>query len=200
MSRMPGPFGMDRSQPFDLEGSSNPAVIRFFNSVYSWMCVGLTITALVAWLVSRNPAVVMQFGMGAAIAVFVAQIVLVVAISGAINRINATMATLMFLAYSALTGLTFSFLFLVVAHSVLTSAFVITAGTFGVMSVYGLVTKRDLTSLGGLLRMALIGLILASIVTIFWHNTMLQVAVNYLGVLIFVGLTAYDTQKLKGIA
>jgi FtsH-binding integral membrane protein len=121
-------------------------------------------------------------------------------VAGAVNRLSATVATVLFLVYSALNGLTLSVILLVYAHAVIASAFIITAGTFAAMSLYGFVTRRDLTSLGSLLFMALIGLILASIVNIFIPATWLTMAINYLGVLIFVGLTAYDTQRLKYIA
>jgi len=106
----------------------------------------------------------------------------------------------LFMLYSALNGLTLSAIFIVYAHATLASAFLITAGMFGAMSVYGYVTKRDLTAMGSLLFMALVGLIIASVVSIFWRNSMLTTIINYAGVLIFVGLTAYDTQKLKQIA
>jgi len=106
----------------------------------------------------------------------------------------------LFLVYAALNGVTLSGIVLYYAHAAIASAFVVTAGMFAAMSLYGFVTRRDLTAWGSLLFMGLIGLILASVVSLFWHNTLLQVAINYLGVLIFVGLTAYDTQRLKVIA
>jgi uncharacterized protein len=121
----------------------------------------------------------------------------VFAISGAINRIGATAATALFLLYSALNGLTLSAIFIVYAHATLASAFIITAGMFAAMSLFGFFTRRDLSGLGSLLFMALIGLVLATVVSLFWHNTMLTTIINYAGVLIFVGLTAYDTQLLK---
>jgi FtsH-binding integral membrane protein len=130
----------------------------------------------------------------------IAQIVLVVVISRATQRINTTVATVLFMLYAALVGVTLSGIFMVYTKAALASAFIVTAGTFGAVSVYGFVTKRDLTFMGRLMMMLLVGLILASVVSLFWHNTMLQVVMNYVGVLVFVGLTAYDTQKLKAIA
>ena len=102
--------------------------------------------------------------------------------------------------YAALNGLTLSVIFMVYAHATLASAFVVTAGMFGAMSLYGMFTRRDLTGLGSYLFMALIGLILASFINVFLHAAMLTAIINYVGVFIFVGLTAYDTQKLKEIA
>ena len=202
MSQFPSPF--QRSRPFDLEyGQQLDAgvIARFFNSVYAWMAAGLAITAAVAWFVSSRPDILQQiFSPGILIFLVIAELALVWTVSAAIQRIGATAATALFLLYAALNGLTLSVILLVYTHAVIASAFVITAGMFGATSLYGFVTRRDLTSLGAYLFMALIGLILASVVSIFWHPTMLTVAINYLGVLIFIGLTAYDTQRLKFIA
>ncbi|MEJ2199610.1 MAG: Bax inhibitor-1/YccA family protein [Desulfuromonadaceae bacterium] len=125
---------------------------------------------------------------------------LVIALSAAINRISATTASLMFLLYSALNGITFASIFLIYTQSSIASTFFITAGTFAAMSVFGMVTKRDLTGWGSFLFMGLIGIIIASVVNIFLHSPMITWVVSYLGVFIFVGLTAYDTQKLKRIS
>ncbi len=113
------------------------------------------------------------------------------------NRINALAATLLFVLYAAITGLFFSVYFVVFTQASLAAAFFVTAGTFGATSVYGLATKRDLTSLGGFLFMGLIGLIIASIVNFFLASSMLYWVTTYAGVLIFTGFTAYDTQKMK---
>jgi FtsH-binding integral membrane protein len=131
---------------------------------------------------------------------FVVQLVLVFVISAAINKINANVATGLFLLYAALNGVTLSIIFAVYASATIGGAFLITAGTFAAMSVYGFTTGRDLTRLGSLCFMGLIGIILASVVSMFVHSSMLNVAINYIGVLVFVGLTAYDTQRLKSVA
>jgi FtsH-binding integral membrane protein len=208
MAQLPNPYGMNRRYALDYSGVQSSAVSRFFNIVYAWMSAGLGVTAVVALLVSQyvqkliaaqDAAALRQLG-PIFIGLLVAQFVLVWVISAATQRINATVATVLFLVYSAIMGVTFAGLFMVYTKATLASAFVITAGTFGAMSVFGMVTKRDLTFMGRIMIMGLIGLVIASIVSIFWHNTMLQVAMNYLGVLVFVGLTAYDTQKLKIIA
>jgi FtsH-binding integral membrane protein len=202
MARMPNPFGPARpyETPFDTHADAG-AIARFFNAVYAWMAAGLALTALVAWWVSTQPQVIAQiFRVPVLVGLVIAQLVLVFTISAATQRLNAAAATAMILLYSGLNGLTLSVMFLQFAHATLATAFIITAGMFGAMSLYGFVTKRDLSGMGSILFMALIGLILASIVSIFWRNSMLETIINYAGVLIFVGLTAYDTQRLKAIA
>jgi FtsH-binding integral membrane protein len=202
MARMPNPFGSVRPYEMPHEGQVDAGVIaRFFNAVYAWMAAGLALTALVAWWVSTQPQVMAQIFRGPVlIGLIIAQLVLVFTISAATQRLNAAAATALFLLYAGLNGLTFSVIFLQFQHATLASAFIITAGMFGAMSLYGFVTKRDLSGMGSILFMALIGLILASVVSIFWRNSMLVTIINYAGVLIFVGLTAYDTQRLKAIA
>jgi FtsH-binding integral membrane protein len=200
MSSFPNPF---QSQPAPLDYGrdvSAGVIARFFNSVYAWMAAGLAVTAAVAWWVSTQPQVMMRFGMGTIMLLFVAQLVLVFTISAAIHRIGPALATVLFMLYAALNGLTLSVIFLVYAHALIASAFIVCAGTFAATSFYGFVTRRNLTSIGSYLFMGLIGLIIASVVSIFWHPTILTVLINYLGVIIFVGLTAYDTQRLKMIA
>ena len=202
MARMPNPFGPSRPYEMRYESRADAgAVARFFNAVYAWMAAGLALTAVVAWWVSTRPDVMAQVFRGPVlIGLVVAQLALVWTVSAATRKLGAGAATALFLLYSALNGLTLSVLFIAYAHATLASAFVISAGMFGAMSVFGFVTKRDLSGLGSLLFMALIGLILASVVSLFWRNSMLTTIINYAGVLIFVGLTAYDTQRLKEVA
>lgn len=205
MSRYPGPLNYASSWE---TAEAGPAVAKFFNAVYAWMCAGLAMTAVTAFLVSQWVSTQLASGNAAALShvmpivwvLFIAEIALVWIISQAVNRINAATATVLFMIYAALNGITLSGIFLVYAKAALASAFVVTAGTFGVMSVFGFVTKKDLSGAGRILYMLLIGLVLASIVSIFWHNSALQVIMNYVGVAVFVGLTAYDTQMLKEIA
>ncbi|MDP9172524.1 MAG: Bax inhibitor-1/YccA family protein [Planctomycetota bacterium] len=179
----------------------NPAIVSFFNAVYAWMACGLAITGIVAWLVATHVDAMKQvFSGGMIIGIFIAQIVLVMVISSAVHRINATMATVLFLLYSALMGLTLSAIFLVYTLSSIFGAFAACAVMFGAMSVYGMVTKKDLSNLGRIMFMGLIGLIVASIVNIFLHSSMMQWLISYAGVVVFVGLTAYDTQRLKEMA
>lgn len=201
MARMPNPFGPSRRYDLQYEARADAGVIaRFFNAVYAWMAAGLALTALVAWWLSTRPDLMMQMGRGVFFGLLIAQLVLVVTISAATERISAGVATALFLLYSALNGVTLSGLFYVYTHQALASAFVVTAGMFGAMSLYGMFTRRDLSGWGSYLFMALVGLVLASIVSLFWSNSTLVTIINYAGVLIFVGLTAYDTQRLKHIA
>ena len=203
MARFPSPntFG-PRTYELQYESRAGTVTVaRFFNAVYAWMAAGLGLTAVVAWWVSTRPDLMAQIFRGPVLnGLIVVELALVFTISAAVNKLNAAVATGLFMLYSALNGLTLSAIFIIYAQATLASAFLITAGMFGAMSIYGFVTKRDLTALGSLLFMALVGLIIASLVSVFWRNSMLTTVINYAGVLIFVGLTAYDTQKLKEIA
>ena len=131
---------------------------------------------------------------------FFAQIGLVWYISGSIDKISAEKATLLYLAYSMLLGVTLSIIFIIYTSESIASTFMVTALTFGAMSLYGFTTKKDLTSLGSFAFMALIGLIIATVVNMFLQSSMLNYIIGYAGVLIFVALTAYDTQKIKKMA
>jgi uncharacterized protein len=198
MSRMPSPFGAP--QELDYQSSVGTATIgTFFNAVYAWMAAGLALTAVVAWMVSRQPQVLMSLGAGIWL-LFIVQLGLVIAISGAINRIGAAVATALFMLYAAINGVLLSVIFLVYAHTTIASAFMVTAGTFGAVSLYGFVTKADLTKYGTFLLMALIGLIIAIVVNMFLRSGPMDTVISCIGVLLFTALTAYDTQKLKIIA
>jgi len=171
----------------------------FMSKVYGWMFVGLLITAGIAMWASSN-ATIMESLFGNPFLFFgliIAQLGLVVVLSAAIKKISANTALLLFLVYAALTGLTFSVIFLVYTAASIASTFIVTALTFGIMSIYGYITKTDLTTIGNIAFMGLIGIILASLVNIFWPNGTLYWIITYIGVLVFVVLTAYDTQKIK---
>ena len=202
MSMYPNPYGSVRPGPLDYESSANSVTLaRFFNAVYGWMAAGLALTGVVAWWVFAHWAIVGQYLTGPmVIGLFIAQIVLVMVVGSAVNRIGPAAATAMFLLYAGLNGLTLSVIFLIYAKEAIAGAFVASAATFGAMSLYGYVTRRDLTQFRSFLFMGLIGLVIASFVSIFWHNTMLMVIINYVGVFLFLGLTAYDTQRLRAIA
>lgn len=202
MSMFGGGFGAGgRNQTFDYgTQAGSPVLISFFNAVYGWMCAGLALTAVVAWWVSTRFDIVRQvFSTHGMIMLFVAQIVLVMVISAAVQRINATVATVLFLAYAALNGLTLSFIFFAYTASSVAGAFIASAVMFGAMSLYGMVTHRDLSFMGRMLFMALIGLIVASFLNIFLAHGAYYWIISYVGVVIFAGLTAYDTQKLRQI-
>ncbi|ADM98027.1 Bax inhibitor-1/YccA family protein [Dickeya dadantii] len=173
----------------------------YMAQVYGWMTCGLLLTAFVAWYAANTPAV-LQMVFSSKITFFglvIAQLGLVFVLSGMVHRLSGGVATTLFMLYSALTGLTLSSIFIVYSGESIASTFVITAGMFGAMSLYGYVTKRDLTGMGSMLFMALIGILLATLVNFWLKSEGLQLAITYIGVLVFVGLTAYDTQKLKNI-
>ena len=177
-------------------------VNEFIRSVYNWMAIGLCLTGFIALYVSNNDAMlslifgnqILFFGL------IIGELALVFSLSARIQKIKASTATAMFLLYSALNGLILSFIFLVYTSSTITSTFFICAGTFVACSIYGMITKRDLTSVGGFMAMGLFGIIIASVVNLFIGSYGLHMIIGYLGVFIFIGLTAYDTQQLKTMA
>ena len=171
---------------------------RFMVRVYNWMTTGLVVTAAVAYFVATSPTLVQAIANPwILIPLIFAQLGLVFWLASRVMQMSAAQATGVFILYSALTGVTLSFVFLAYTTASLTSTFLVTAGTFGAMSFYGYTTKRDLTAMGSFLFMGLIGIIIASLVNFFLQSPMLYWFVTYAGVLIFVGLTAYDTQKIK---
>lgn len=175
------------------------ALIR---QVYAWMGAGLAITAFMALVTLSSPAIlnVVIGNKPVFYGLMIGELALVFTLSGAINRLSAATATLIFIAYSALNGITLSVVFLAYTANSITSTFAITAGMFGAMSVYGSTTKRDLTSWGSFLFMGLIGIVIASIVNIFVGSSAVSWVVSGIGVLVFTGLTAYDTWKIKEMA
>ncbi|MDD4970239.1 MAG: Bax inhibitor-1/YccA family protein [Paludibacter sp.] len=169
--------------------------------VYVWMCAALLITAVTAYRVSNSEELLrlifsskMSF-----FGIIIAQFAIVWFLSARIKTLTFSTATILFALYSVLMGVTMSCIFLAYTQSSIASTFFITAGTFAVMSIYGFTTKKDLTSIGGLLIMALVGLIIASVVNYFLKSSMFDLIISCIGVLIFVGLTAYDTQKIKAL-
>jgi FtsH-binding integral membrane protein len=172
------------------------------SQVYAWMTAGLLVTGAVAAYTAQSQFLLqLIFGNPFGIWVlFIAQIAMVLGLSAGIGRLAPATATGLFIAYAALNGLTMAAIFLVYTRTSIASTFFITASTFGVMSLYGYTTKRDLTRMGSLLFMALIGLILASLVNFFLKSTALYWIITYAGVLIFVGLIAWDTQKIKRLS
>ena len=171
----------------------------YMRQVYQWMTAGLAVTTVVAYAVASSPAVQAAiFGSTIVlILMLVAQFGLVIALSAAVHKMSGGMATGLFLLYSAVTGATLSSIFVVYPIASIANAFLVTTGTFLAMSVYGTVTKRDLTAMGSFLFMGLIGIVIASVVNIFLKSSMMDFIISCLGVLIFTGLTAYDTQKLR---
>lgn len=176
--------------------SAFPVLMR---KVYVWMTLALVITGFTAYGVATSPGV-LQLIFGNQIlfwGMIIAELALVIGVSAAINRLSLTTATLMFILYSVINGALFSSIFLIYTASSIATVFFITAGTFGVMALIGYTTKTDLTSIGKYLFMALIGLIIATLVNMFIKSEGFTYILSYIGVLIFVGLTAYDSQKIK---
>ena len=173
----------------------------FITKVYNWMALALFITGLVAYFTATTPSLMTAI-LGSKILFFgliIGELALVIYLTRSINKLSRNTAIGAFLLYSVLNGLTMSVIFLAYTSNSIATTFYITAGTFAAMSFYGYTTKRDLTSIGNMAFMALIGIIIASVVNIFLQNEMMYWIISYLGVAIFVGLVAYDTQKLKEI-
>jgi len=173
----------------------------FITKVYNWMALALLVTGVVAYYTATTPQL-MNAIIGSKILFFgliIGELGLVIYLTRSINKLSRNTAIAAFLIYSVLNGLTMSVIFLAYTSNSIATTFYITAGTFAAMSFYGYTTKRDLTSIGNMAFMALIGIIIASVVNMFLQNEMMYWIISYLGVAIFVGLIAYDTQKLKEI-
>lgn len=170
-----------------------------FRSVYVWMTLALAITGFVALYVAQSYTLINAMAQNNILfwGLLIAEVALVMYLSARIHRISFTTATVLFIAYSVLNGVTMSVLFMVYTMSSIATTFFVTAGTFGATALYGYVTKKDLTRIGSLCIMGVIGLIIASLVNLFLHNSMMDLIISYIGVLLFVGLTAYDSQKIK---
>ena len=177
-------------------------VNEFIRSVYNWMAIGLGLTGVVAFYVS-NSETLLKLIFGNQIIFFgliIGELILVFTISARVHKMQASTATFLFVLYAALNGATISAIFLIYTRSSITSTFFICAATFIVSSIYGMVTKRDLTSMGQFMFMGLIGIVIASVVNLFVRSSGMSLIVSYIGVVVFVGLTAYDTQKLRTMA
>lgn len=187
------------SQNRDLEmQAAFPVLMR---KVYTWMTLALVLTGFTAYGVATSPGILTALFSNSALmwGLVIAEFALVIGISAAINRLSLATATLMFVAYSVINGAMLSSIFMIYTAASIASVFFITAATFAVMALIGYTTKTDLTSVGKLLFMALIGLVIATIVNMFIGSSTLTMICSYVGVLIFVGLTAYDSQKIKNM-
>jgi len=170
--------------------------------VYAWMGGGLLVTALLAMVTLSSPALLNAvFGNRLVFyGLILGELGLVIAISGAIDRLSASAASLLFILYAAMNGVTMSVIFAMYTAESIASTFIITAATFGAMSAYGFVTKRDLTGWGSFLFMGLIGVVIASLVNLFTRSSAASWIISALGVIVFTGLAAYDTWKIKAMA
>lgn len=179
--------------------AAKAAQITLFRSVYVWMTLALVITAFVAMYVAKSYTLLAAIAQNSLLfwGLLIAEIGVVWYLSARISSISFTKATVLFILYSILNGVTLSFIFAIYTAASIASTFFITAGTFAVMAIFGYVTKKDLSKIVNICIMALIGIIIASLVNLFLKSAMMDVVISYIGVLLFVGLTAYDTQKIK---
>ena len=190
-------------ETYSVKSSQTQVIVNeFIRSVYNWMGIGLALTGFVAYFVSNN-AQIQNLIFGNKLVFFgliITELALVYIISARVNKIQASTATSLFILYAALNGATLASLFLVYTSSSITSTFFICSATFVACSIFGMTTKRDLTSMGGFMAMGLIGILIASVVNMFIKSSAMNMVISYIGVIVFVGLTAYDTQKLKHMA
>ena len=181
-----------------IEGyhSINSVSSSLISKVYVWMTLALAITGVTAYGVATTPTLFMTMGK-MMWGLVIAELVLVFTLSAAINRLSLSVATLMFIVYSVLNGCMLSSIFYVYSPMIITKVFFITAGTFGITAAYGYATKRDLSSFGRIFYMALLGLFIATVVNFFMKSATLDYLLSYAGVIIFTGLTAWDSQKIR---
>ncbi len=177
-------------------------VTAFLSKVYGWMFLGLLLTAGTAVVVASSPALIETLILNRILfwILLFAQLGLVFYLSARVDKVSPATAAVLFLVYSAMVGVTSSVIFLIYTGASIISAFVVAGGMFGAMAVFGTVTKRSLAGVGQFMFMGLIGLIIASVVSIFWFNDVLMFVINVVGVLVFTGLTAWDAQRLKQMA
>ena len=183
----------------DQQLTMSEAFPILMRKVYGWMTLALVITGLTAYGVATSPGILQAIYTNQILfwGLIIAEFALVFGVSAAINKLSLTTATLMFILYSVINGALLSYIFILYTASSISTVFFITAGTFAAMAIVGYTTKTDLSSLGKILLMALIGLIIATVVNIFVKSSGFDMIISYVGVLIFVGLTAYDSQKIK---
>jgi len=192
-------------EQFEVSQAGTGLIVKqnaLVRQVYAWMGCGLALTAIVALITVSSPEL-LQAIVGNRLVFYglmIGELALVFTLSGAINRMSATVATMLFIGYSALNGLTLSVIFLVYTADSIASTFAVSAAMFGAMSVYGYTTKKDLTSWGNFLFMGLIGIVIASLVNLFMRNDAASWVISAIGVIVFTGLTAYDTWKIKALA
>ncbi|MDR3629594.1 MAG: Bax inhibitor-1/YccA family protein [Desulfocapsaceae bacterium] len=187
------------SDQMTLSRARQEASTVFLAKVFNWMAMGLGITGIVAYLTAESGLAMSIVASPLFLILVLAELGMVFFLSARIDKIQAGTASGLFIGYSILNGITLSVIFLAYTRSSIAATFFITAGMFGAMAVYGLVTKRDLSGFGSFLFMGLIGILIASVVNIFLHSSSLYWAITYIGVFIFTGLAAYDVQKIKNI-
>ena len=196
------PFDRSPAAPFPGSVATAERVTAFLRAVYGWMCVGLAVTGIVAYLIASSPVLLQALLSNylLVIGLFIGQLALVFYLSARAARLAPGTATAVFLGYAGLTGVTLSVLVIEYTGASIATTFVVTAAMFGALAFYGTTTSRSLAGVGQFVFMGLIGLILASIVGLFWHNDALQFLISVVGVIVFTGLTAWDAQRLKQMA
>jgi uncharacterized protein len=182
--------------------SVDERVTTFLRAVYGWMCAGLAITAGTAWFVAGSPGLINVIFANRAVfwILALAQLGLVVVLSARVDKLSASAASGLFIAYSALTGVTMSFVLLAYTGESVATTFLVTAAMFGSLALYGTFTRRSLAGMGQFMFMGLIGLLIATFIGFFWQNDGLQFMISLVGVIVFTGLTAWDAQRLKQMA
>ena len=188
--------------PYTVSVDSVESINALFRKVYQFMAMGLILTALAAYLTASSPAMInlLYTSRAPMLIIAVAEIGLVLWLGAGFNKLSASAARNIFFVYSILNGLLCSSVLLVYTGESVAKAFLSTAGMFGAMSIYGLYTQRDLTSMGSFLRMGLFGLIIAMVINLFMRSSALELYISIFGIIIFMGLTAWDTAKIKAIA
>jgi FtsH-binding integral membrane protein len=195
-------YEMTPERSFTTPYAADERVTLFLRSVYGWMCAGLAITAIVAYAVAQSPSLVLTIASNPFYrwGLILAQLGIVIFLSARVEHLAGGTAATLFALYSALTGVTFSFILLAYTGESIATTFFVCAGMFGALAFYGTTTRRSLAGWGQFLFMGLIGVVLASIVGIFWQNNAFQFVLGFIGVIVFTGLTAYDAQRLKEMA
>jgi uncharacterized protein len=192
-------YEMTPERSFTTPYAAEERVTLFLRSVYGWMCAGLAITAIVAYAVAQSPSLVLTIASNPFYrwGLILAQLGIVIFLSARVEHLAGGTAAMLFALYSALTGVTFSFILLAYTGESIATTFFVCAGMFGALAFYGTTTRRSLAGWGQFLFMGLIGVVLASIVGIFWQNDAFQFVLGFIGVIVFTGLTAYDAQRMK---
>lgn len=188
-------------QPRFNSGSSISvqATNHLLRRVFSWMFVGLSLTAIISFVLSLNPRVPLYFAQhpGVLFTLLVVEVALVFLLSLLIRRMSAFLATFVFFLYAALNGVTLTMILSYFNLGTVTTAFAVSAGMFATAAIFGYVTRMDLSKFGFIALMALIGILMATVINVFLHNSMLDLIISYVGVIIFTVLTAFDVQKIK---
>jgi len=195
-------YEMTPSAPVAGAYETADRVSAFLRAVYGWMCAGLAITAVTALAIASSPGIVVAIASNRLLffGLVIVQLGSVWVLSARVQRMAASTASMLFVAYSILTGVTISFVLLAYTGESVATTFLVTAGMFGALAAYGTVTRRSLEGMGQFLFMGLIGVVLASVVGMFWHSDALQFVITFIGVIVFTGLSAYDAQRLKAMA